>query len=215
MQEVVGDAVSFHLTSLRDQVVKHLIITNPIDREKDEDSTTDQCSTDSSTKDRSSESYVCWRQRRFLIGWFSSFEIEVVSNANPHNFEWLKDDRATRGSSDVPFSTGNKDDNGEEEYAEGEKISRPEINVGFELGRCQTGEATDVDGPVEPSIHSLDCNGGIDNDAFAVLLDFDETLGIGILFNNQCRDIGLDSSSTKANDNHGDDKAGGVSCSTR
>ena len=45
-------------------------------------------------------------------------------------------------------------DDDEEENAEWEKVGDPEFNVSFQLGGCQAGKTADVDGPVEPDIHS-------------------------------------------------------------
>ena len=157
--------------------------------------------------------FVSVGTQRFLIRWFCGFEIEFISQADPHNFEGVEDDGTTRGTSDISIFPGDKDNDGEEEDAEWKKVSSPETNASFELSGCHTREAADVDCPVEPSVHPLNGDSGIDNDAFAVLLDLDETFGIGVLFNNQRRDVGFDSTGADANDNHGDDETSEVSYS--
>ena len=123
--------MSFHLTSLRYQVVEHLIVTNPIDGEKDENSTGDQCSTDFIDEKIVPVSLVFVAANRVLVRRFSNFEIEFVSNGNPHNLECIEDDGATRGSSDIFLSTSNKHGYRVEKDAEWKEICGPEINVSF------------------------------------------------------------------------------------
>ena len=42
LHDVVGDAVQFHDPGLRDEVVKHLVVDDPVDREEDEDAAGDE-----------------------------------------------------------------------------------------------------------------------------------------------------------------------------
>ena len=56
----------------------------------------------------------------------------------------------------------------------------------------------------------MDGDGGVDDDAFTVFEDFDVTLGVCVLFDNQGGNVGLDSSSADTDDDHGDDETGGV-----
>ena len=145
-----------------------------------------------------------------LMRRFRSLKIALISKTNPDNLESIQNNRPTRWTGDVVLSTHDKNENGKEKHTERKQVRGPEIDVCFKLSGCQTGESANVDGPVKPSVHALDGNGGINDDAFAVFEDFDVAFGICVLFNDQGGDVRFDSPSAHPDDNHGDDEAAGV-----
>ena len=147
----------------------------------------------------------------FLVGGFRGFKVEV-SDSDPNNFEGVKNDRSTRRTGNVPLPSEDKDYDSEEKHTEWKEISCPKIDAEFQLSSCHTGQTTDVDGPVKPGVHTLDGNCWVDNDSFAILEDFNVSLCIGVLFDDQGGDIGLDSSCAETNDKHCDDEASRVGC---
>src|SRR5579862_3086796 len=128
--------MSFHLSSLRNQIVEHLIITHPIDWEEDKDPTSDQRPTNLINEQIIPVGLKFVAAMRRLIRRLRRFKVELVSNADPEDFEGVKNDGTTRRASNVSLSSGNEDSQCEEENAERKKIGGPEINFGLELGRC-------------------------------------------------------------------------------
>ena len=211
LQEIVWNAMSFHLSGLRDQIVEHLIVTNPIDREKHENATCDQRTTNFVHKQIVPMRLV-FMSDISLERRFRRIEIALVAQSNPKDLERVQHNRSTRRSSNVLFATRDKNKDGEEEHAKGKEVSGPKVDACFKLSGCQAGQTANVDGPVEPGVHALDSDGGVDDDAFARFEDFDVSAGVCVLFDDEGGDIGFDASGADTNDNHGDDEAGGVGC---
>lgn len=204
--------MSFHLCSLRNQVIEHLIVTDPINWEEDEDSTSDQRTTNLINEQIIPVCFEFPATRCFLIRWLSCVDVPFISETDPEDFKGVKDNRSPRRTSNVTFPPEYENSNSEEEDREWKEVSSPEVNTCFKLSGCQTGKTADIDCPVKPGIHSLNCDCWIDYDAFAVLLDLDETFGIGVLFYDQSRDICFDSSSADPDNYHGDNETCGVGC---
>jgi len=166
LQEIVRNAVSFHLAGLRNQIIEYLIVTNPIDGEEDEYATSDQGTTDF-VHEKIVPVRLVFMSNISLERRFRRLKIAPIAQPNPKNLECVQNDRSTRRTSNVLFATRDKDENGEEKYTERKEVCSPKSDVSFELSSCQAGESANVDGPVEPCVHALDGDGGIDDDAFA------------------------------------------------
>ena len=209
LQEIVGDAVQLHFRGLRDEIVEHLVVADPVDGEEDEDSASDQRTADFIDKEIVPVSLVLVPSNTSLVRGLGSFE-SAVAETDPENLEGVEDDGASGRAGDVSLASDDEDKDGEEEDAKGKEIGSPETDVGFELGGCHRGETADVDGPVEPRVHRLDGDRGIDNDALTFLGDLDESLGVLVLFDDEGRDVGFDSTSAETNDDHRGDQASKV-----
>jgi hypothetical protein len=209
LQEIVGDTVQLHFRGLRDEIVEHLVVADPVDGEEDEDSASDQRTADFIDKEIVPVGLVLVTSNTFLVRGLGGFE-GAIADTDPDDLEGVEDDGATGRAGDVAFAANDQDEDGEEEDAKGKEESSPETDVGFELGGCHRGETANVDGPVEPGVHRLDGDGGIDNDALAFLGGLDESLGVLVLFDDEGRDVGFDSTSAESNHNHGGDETSKV-----
>ena len=91
LHDVVGDAVKLHLAGLRDEVVEHLAVDDPVDGEEDEDSAGDE-----SSLDLENELIVpgCGVGTAELVSTrgFCGIHVEFVGDANPHCFEGVEYD---------------------------------------------------------------------------------------------------------------------------
>jgi hypothetical protein len=187
----------------------NLIVTDPVDGEEDKDSASDQRTTDFVNEKIIPMSLVLVANgvlERRLRG----VEVELVANSNPDDFEGVKNNRSTRRSRDILLSAEDENEDSQEENAEGKEVCSPETDFRFKLSGCETGETSNVDCPVEPGVHALDGDGGIDDHAFARFEGFDVSTSVCILFNDQSGDIGLDSSCSESNNDHGDNETSGV-----
>jgi hypothetical protein len=209
LQEIVGDAVQLHFRGLRDKIVEHLVVADPVDGEEDEDSASDQRTADFIDKEIVPVSLVLVPSNAFLVRGLGGFE-SAIADTDPDDLEGVENDGATGRAGDVSFAANDQDKDGEEKDAKGEEIGSPETNVGFELSSCHGRETANVDGPVEPGVHRLDGDGGIDDDALALLGGLDESLGVLVLFDDEGRDVGFDSTSAESNDDHRGDEASKV-----
>jgi hypothetical protein len=209
LQEIVRDAMSFHFPGLGNQIVEHLIVTDPVDWEKHENAAGDQRTTDFIDEEIVPVRLV-FMSNVSLERRFRRIKIALIAQPNPKNLECVQNDRSTRRTSNVLFATRDKNENSEEKHTERKEICGPKADVSFKLSGCQAGESANVDGPVEPCVHALDGDGGVDDDAFARFEDFDVATRVCVLFDDQGGDVGFDASGTDADDDHGDDEAGGV-----
>src|SRR5271170_3373477 len=129
--------MSVHLTGLRNQIVEHLTITNPINRKKHKNPTRNQRTTDFIDKQIVPVNLVLTsdisRERRFR-----RIEISSIAKPNPKNFKGVQNDRPARRTSDVLLSTRDKNKDGEEKHTKGKKIGCPETDTRFQLSRGQT-----------------------------------------------------------------------------
>ena len=202
LQEIVGDPMIIHNRGLGDEIIEHLIVADPVDREEDEDSASNQCATDFINEEIVPVGLVFVATNAFLVRGLSSVEIAFIYQTDPHDLEGIENNGATRRARDISLSADDQDEDGEEEDAERKEISSPETDIGLELSRGHTGETPNVDRPIEPSVHSLDSDCGIDDHSLAALCDFDIFLCILVLFNDKSRDIGFDSTSPDSDNDH-------------
>lgn len=135
-----------------------------------------------------------------------------MADPDPKDPEGIQDNGTTRRTSDVFLPSDYQDEDCEEEDAEGKEKRGPEIHAEFQLSGRQTGQSTDVYGPVKPCVHALNCHCRIDDDSLAAFEDSDVSFCVGVLFDDESGDVRFDSSGAETDDDHGDDKPGCVCC---
>lgn len=131
---------------------------------------------------------------------------------------------ALRRAHEVVFLSCQQDGNADDERAETEEIRRPEANLLLQLCCRKTRERADIDAEVEDlelisacfrlllvgssdHVNPLDRDSRVNNDSFAALLDTDGLLGTSVLLCDQRADVGLYTSSSQPDHEHGNYKA--------
>ncbi len=124
------------------------------------------------------------------------------------NTESVGNDGTLRRSDNVHFPAEDKDSGTDNEHAETEEVSRPEIGELLHVGSGETRERSEVDTPVKDHVDSLDGDGWVNDDALSVLgVSGDDHLSPLVLVGNEGSNIGFDTASAETNDNQGSDEA--------
>lgn len=128
---------------MRNKVVEHLRVNDPVNREEYEDFAGDDGTLDFFDKDT-----VPGHVSVVLIG-FGDFPVALILESDPADFESLGDDTAL-GGADLVFGLAS-DENGEtdNEHEKGKEIGGPETNILLHLGRGNRAETADIDHHVE------------------------------------------------------------------
>lgn len=202
LQDIVGQTVELHLTSLGNKVVVHLAVHQPVDRVEGKHLTGVQGSLDLIDK-----LVVPWESLVRVKRGSGGIVVETLQS-NKRALERTRNDLVSDRHLDVVVLTQDKSGYSDGEEAERQKEGSPEIDIVLQLGGCDNGKRADVDHEVEEHENVLDGDVGVLNDSFAGLQNLNGGLGLGHLVGNQRRDVGLDTSGTDTNDDDGDNKAG-------
>lgn len=206
LHNVVWDAVQLHLPGLRDEIVEHLRVDDPVDGVEGEDLAGDEGALDFLDEQAVPLEVVIAVAELCLVFGLCGVEVALVCDTDPDDLECLGDD-GTLWRLDYVFVLAEKqcsETNQEEE--EGQKVGCPETNILLEFGGCDTGKGSNVNHEVKDHVNPLNSGRRIDNDSLSALHRLDVGSRVLVLFGNQGRNIGFDSSSSKTNNNHGSDK---------
>ena len=147
LHEIVGDSVTTHLTSLSDEVVGEVAVYDPVDGVEAEDLASNESTLELIDKVVIPvESDVL--SKSSLVRGLSSVELASLHH-HPHCTEGVSDDRSLRWSDDVDLAAENENKKTDEEDAETQEVSRPEVNVTLHVWGGKQGERSSVDTPVE------------------------------------------------------------------
>lgn len=205
LHEVVGDSVAVHLLGLRDEVVGELTVAEPVDWVEEEDLAGSERSLDLldvQVVPRNADVAVHGGQ----IGRLGSVHAAVLDH-HECTLEGIGDDALLWCADDDGLLGEEEDGDTDNEHAETHEVRAPESNVQLHVRGCNERERTDVDASVENHIDSLDRDRRVNDHALAVLLSSDGHRASLILIGDQRCDIGLDTTSTGANDQESDDEA--------
>ena len=147
LHEIVGNTVATHLTGLGDEVVGEVAIDDPVDGVEGENLASDE-----STLDLIDEVVVPVEQLGLahagLVRGLSSVHLPVLDH-QPDNAEGIGDDGSLRRSNNVDLATEDEDEQSDEEDAETEQVSGPEVDVTLHVGGSEQRQRSGVDAPVE------------------------------------------------------------------
>jgi hypothetical protein len=206
LHQIVGNAVTSHLTGLSDEVVGEVAVHNPVDGVETEDLASDEGALDLIDEAVVPQLGGLLAESNLVRG-LCAIHL-AVSDHLANNAESVGDDRALRGSHNVNLPAKNQDECANEENAETHQVCGPEANVALHVGGGEQGQGTDVDAPVEDHVDALNGDGRVDNDALASLLvNTNGHLPPSVLVGNKGSDVGLDTTRSETDDNDGGDEA--------
>lgn len=218
-QNIVGEAVSVHSSSLGGQVVVELVVSEPVDGEPEEHSASLETTLD----------FIC----PLIIkvhpigtnGLFAGLGIipESGSVELPDGLDGVDapfalsaeapitdgtgEHGACGGSAGVLVASSNEDQGAEEEDDSWEGVGQPESNELLSVDHADLADqSSDVDEKVEVHVDPRCGMDGIDNNSLTRLEGDDKELGALVLFSNQWRDVGLEASSTETSNQKGEDE---------
>lgn len=211
-----------HLTGLGDEVVGEVAIDDPVDGVEGENLAGDE-----STLDLINEVVVPVEQfglaHAGLVRGLSSVHLPVLDH-QPDNAEGIGDDGSLRRSNNVDLATEDEDEQSDEEDAETEQVSGPEVDVTLHVGGSEQRQRSGVDAPVEDlfplvkcqishdlrktyHVNPLDGNRRVNDDLLAsFVIMANDHLSPLVLIGNQRRNVGLDATSSETNDDNGNDE---------
>ena len=205
LHQVVGNTVATHLTGLSDEVVGEVAVNNPVDWVESEDLASDESALNFIDKVVVPVENLGLAHAG-LVGRLSSVHLAVLDH-QPDDAESISNDGSLRRSDNVDLATEDEDEQSNEEDAEAKQVGGPEINVTLHVGGGEQRQRSGVNAPVEDHVNPLDSNGRIDDNFFASLVVMaNDHLPPLVLVGNQGSNVGLDTTSSKTNDNDGNDE---------
>lgn len=207
LHNVVGHVASQHGTGLRYKVACHLIVTEPVNRVPAENNTCTKSTPEFINKDIVPSSLG--QEFRVIdseVGWLACLHAALDLEAEPEETTGFDKDRATGRVLDVTLATKHNDANARNEHTGRKQVGRPETNVLFHVGGSDGRQGANVDTPVEHVEDLLVSSLRSDDNALATLEGLNvRTLG-AVLFGDQGRDIGLDTTGTETDDDDTDNE---------
>ena len=204
LHQIVGNAVAIHLTGLGDEVAGELSVDDPVDRVEGEHAAGDQ-----GALQLVDEVVVPVDRGRTIVfglpGGLGGIHVAVLHH-HPDGTESIRDDGALGWANDVELAAENDHQGTDHEHTETEKIGWPEVDVQLHVGSSEQGQRTEVDASVEDHVDTLNCQGGVNDDALALLGGGDGHLLALVLIRNQRSHITLDATGTQTNDQDGDNE---------
>jgi hypothetical protein len=143
---VVWHAVAFHLSGLRDEVAAELAVADPENGVEDEDLAGSQ------STDQLINEMVAPRHWLLVASSTDRRFVSIVASALDHDadgFEGVGDDGALWRADDVRLPSEDQDGDTDVEHAETEQEGCPEALELLHEWRCEKGQASQVDTPVE------------------------------------------------------------------
>ena len=184
VDHVVGDAVEFHRAGLRDQIVCHLVVHEPVHGQEDEDTARRE-----TAADLVDPRVVEGHEFGFVqdTGWLGRFPQLVTLKTGDQGFQvespvTLQDESDQEGGlvQDIPgwwppdvfVPAPDHDDGREQEQNGGQEEGQPEADIllGIHHGDLAC-ESTDVDEEVVSHVDPRDGQTGVVDDSFSSLLD--------------------------------------------
>lgn len=214
LHQIVGDAVTSHLTGLSNEVVGEVAVDDPVDGVKAEDFAGNESTLDLINEVVVPESGGCLSESS-LVRRLCAVHVACLDHL-AHSTESVGDDGALRWADDVNLATKDEDEGTDEEDAQAEQVSGPEVDVALHVGGCEERQRTDVDAPVEDHVDAGDGDRRVNDDPLASLLvGTNDHLATLVLIGNQGSDVGLDTTSSEANDNNSCDETTETSASLK
>lgn len=206
LHEIVGHTVALHLTSLSDKVGRELAVANPEDGVEDEDLASTQGTLQLIDKVvvpvHSLGASVGLAPRRL-----SSVGVAGYDH-HPQSLEAVRDDGTLGRAVDVGLATPDEDTDAHVENAETHQERGPEALVLFHEWCGQQTKGTEVDAPVENHVDALVGDGRVDDNTLSALLRLDSHNAALVLVGNERRNVTLDTTGAKTDDNERDDVSG-------
>jgi hypothetical protein len=212
LHQIVGNAVTSHLTSLGDEVVREVAVHDPVDGVEAE-----HLASNKSALDLVDEVVVpgtggCLAKSS-LVGRLRGVHLAALDHLTDDT-ESVGNNGALRRTNDVNLAAKDEDECTDEEHAQTEQVSRPEVSVALHVRGRKARQGTDVDAPVEDHVDAGNGDRRVDDDALAgLLVGADDHLATLVLIRNQRSDVGLDTTSSETNNNDSSDEASKTSAS--
>lgn len=204
LHQIIGHSVSLHLASLRDEVARELGVAHPEDRVEGKDLASPQGTLqllDEVIVPRHGLNLaVCFAPRRLR-------SVRVAGDDHQaDSLESVGDDRSLRRADDVELLRDDQHNDTNAEHEEAHKVCGPEALVHFHEGRGEKRKTANVDASVKHHVDPLVCDRRVDDHTLTSLSDSCQGhLLAGVLVGDERRDVGLDTTSSKSdNDNCGD-----------
>lgn len=205
LHEIVGDSMTVHLLGLRDEVVGELTVAEPVDGVEEEDLAGGEGSLD-----LLDVQVVPWDADVAVhsgqVGRLGSVHVAVLDHHECAP-EGVGNDALLWWSDDDEFLGEEEDGDADDEHAETHQVCGPESDVQLHVWSRNKRERTKVDTGVEHHVDPLDRDRWVNDYTLAVLLGSDGHRASLILVGDQWCDVGLDTTSTGANDEKGNDEA--------
>lgn len=196
-----------HSGSLRNQVVGHLRVAEPVDGVPAKDDASAKSTLEFIDKDVVPSDFGGQiRANRGDLGRLAGVHA-LCLETEPDQATGFQKDRATGWCLHVALATEEDDNHAGNEHAGWEQVGRPETDPVLHFRGGNRRQRTDVDTPVEHVKDLLIRSLGRHDDALAILECAHEGLLALILFSDERRHVGLDATSAETNDNDSDDEA--------
>ena len=187
-----------HLSSLTDEVVRELAVADPEYWVEDEDLAGTE-----GADDLVDEVVVPWNISSLAVlrtpRWLCSLIIPGFDH-HANGLERVRDDGTLRWAYHIRLAAQDQYSDSDVEHAEAHEVGGPKTLVFLHERRGQQAQAAKIDTPIEDHINPLVCDRRIDNGPLSALLDFNGHLVALVLICNQRRNVGLNATSTEADD---------------
>ena len=214
LHQIVGNAVTSHLTSLGDEVVGEVAVNDPVDRVETEDLAGNESTLDLVDEVVVPKSSRCLAKGS-LVRRLCGIHLASLDHL-AHHAESVGDDGTLWRANNVDLAAKDKDQSTDEEHAQAQQIGGPEVGVALHVRGCKTRQGTDVDAPVEDHVDTGDGDRRVDDDALAgLLVGSNDHLATLVLIGNQRGDVGLDTTSSETDDDDGSDETTETSASLK
>lgn len=206
LHQIVGHAVAFHLTSLRNEVARELRVADPEDRVE-----TENLASHKSTPQLVDEVIVPGNRLGLAVGSAPRGLRGVGVARDDHHadsLEGIGNDGPLRRADDVVLLRHDQDDNADTEHAEAHHVSSPETLVHLHERSSEQRETSHVDASVEHHVDPLESDRRVDDDTLASLCNGSDSQSLAsVLVSNQRRNVRLDATSSKSDDDDSGDIA--------
>lgn len=183
LHQIVGNAVSLHLTSLGDKVAGELAVNDPVNGIEAE-----YAASDKGTLKLINKVVVPGNMGSVatILGLPSGFGgIHVaVDDHDPESLEGVGDDRSLRRTDDVELASANDNSSTNCKHAQAEQVSGPESNIPLHVRCSQQREGSEVDTAIEDHVNALNRKRRVNNNSLALLSSRDRHLLALILVRN-------------------------------
>jgi len=139
--------------------------------------------------------------------WDCSIHLKTVACGDTKCFTCVEEDGALRWADNITLAADDEGEEANKEEAEGKEVRCPEVDLKLHPDGRDRGERPDVDTPVEDVVQALDGDVGINNHPLTAWEDLESGLGASVLFGDQGRDVGLDTTGPETQDDHASDQA--------
>lgn len=221
LHQVVRDTVTSHLSSLGNKVVGEVSVYDPVNGVETKHLACHKRPLDFINEVIVPKSGGCLAETS-LVRRLRAIHVASLDHLADHA-EGVGNDRALRWANDVDLAAEDKDERTDEEDAQTQQVSRPEVGITLHVGSREQGQRTNVDAlkssalrmksewahtyPIEDHVDTGDGDGRVDDDTLASLLvGTNDHLATLVLIGNQGSDVGLDTTSSETDNNDSSDE---------